>query len=133
MTFGFPTWNSYFSLLIVSIRIERWRIPLPNTLNLSSKPVSSTRSARFFSISLKSLSRKCLEVTYFPSLPKNGELLIVNNILIVGSSTFILVKGSGFSRSAMVSPISNSSRPTTAQISPLRTSSTFSRLSPLKR
>ena len=52
---------------------------------------------------------------------KKGELLIVNNILIVGSSTEILGIASGFSKSAKVSPISKSSKPIIAQRSPLRT------------
>jgi hypothetical protein len=43
---------------------------------------------------------------------------MVNNILMVGSSIAMVCKASGFSKSAMVSPISNPSIPTTAQISP---------------
>jgi hypothetical protein len=50
-------------------------------------PVSSTFIARFFSISLKRRSRKWRLVTYSPSLPKNGEVLMVKSMLIVGSST----------------------------------------------
>ena len=46
-------------------------------------------------------------------------------MLIVGSSTVMGGRASGFSKSATVSPISKSSRPTTAQISP---HSTFSAL-----
>ena len=60
----------------------------------------------------------CLEVTYFPSFPKKGELLIVNSILIVGLSMAILGSSSGDSRSARVSPISKPSIPTIEQISP---------------
>jgi hypothetical protein len=44
---------------------------------------------------------------------------------MVGSSIEIRAKASGFSASARVSPISKSSRPTTAQISPALTSATF--------
>ena len=50
---------------------------------------------------------------------------MVNNILIVGSSIEIAAIGSGFSISANVSPISNPSIPTIAQISPAGTSSTL--------
>ena len=50
---------------------------------------------------------------------------MVNSILMVGSSTLIRSKASGVSKSAIVSPISKSSIPTTAQISPLFTFSTF--------
>ena len=66
----------------------------------------------------------CREVTNFPSLPKNGESLIVNNILIVGSSIAIVGSASGSRASATVSPISKSSKPMIAQISPACTSCT---------
>ena len=49
----------------------------------------------------------------------------MNNMFMVGSSILITANASGFSKSEMVSPISNPSIPTTAQISPLCTSSTF--------
>ena len=72
----------------------------------------------------------CLLVTYFPSLPKNGELLIVNSILIVGSSIVIDGRASGLSGSEIVSPISKPSSPVTAQISPAVTLSTFTLANP---
>ena len=74
----------------------------------------------------------CLDVTNFPSLPKKGESLMVNNILIVGSSIAIVCKASGFSKSAMVSPISKPSIPMIAHISPAITSCTFLRPRPSK-
>ena len=74
----------------------------------------------------------CLEVTNFPSLPKNGESLIVNNILIVGSSIAIVGSASGSIASAIVSPILNFSSPITAQISPGCTLSTDLRPKPSK-
>ena len=46
-------------------------------------------------------------------------------MLIVGSSIAMVGKASGASTSAMVSPISKSSNPTTAHKSPAATSSTF--------
>ena len=49
-----------------------------------------------------------IKVGYLKSI-KNGELLIVNNILIVGSSIANLGSSSGFSKSERVSPISKSS------------------------
>ncbi len=61
---------------------------------------------------------------------KERESLIVNNILIVGSSIAIVFNPSGFSISATVSPISKPSKPTIAQISPASTSSTFLRPKP---
>ena len=51
-------------------------------------------------------------------LSKKGESLIVNIILMVGSSILIVGNDSGFSKSAIVSPISKLSSPTTEQISP---------------
>ena len=57
---------------------------------------------------------------------------MVNNILMVGSSIAMVCNASGFSKSAMVSPISNPSTPTMAQISPAITSRTFLRPSPSK-
>lgn len=50
---------------------------------------------------------------------------MVKRMLMVGSSMEMAAMATGFSASAMVSPISNPSRPTTAQISPAFTSSTF--------
>ena len=44
----------------------------------------------------------------------------------------MVFKPSGFSKSATVSPISNPSKPTIAQISPVCTSSTFLRPKPSK-
>ena len=58
--------------------------------------------------------------------------MIVNNILIVGSSIAIEANASGFSKSAIVSPISKPSTPTIAQISPAITSVTFLRPRPSK-
>ncbi len=46
-------------------------------------------------------------------------------MLIVGSSIAIVGKASGFSKSAIVSPISKFSRPTAAHISPALIISTF--------
>ncbi|OQA05067.1 MAG: hypothetical protein BWY67_02207 [Bacteroidetes bacterium ADurb.Bin397] len=46
-------------------------------------------------------------------------------MFMVGSSTATGCNASGFSQSATVSPISKSSRPTIAQISPEGTSLTF--------
>ena len=54
----------------------------------------------------------------FTLFAKKGELLIVNNILIVGSSILILGRALGSSKLVIVSPISKSSNPIIAQISP---------------
>ena len=63
-------------------------------------------------------------VTYLPERPANGELLTLNIICSVGSSTVKRGRATGRSLSAIVSPISIFSIPTTAQISPAVASST---------
>ncbi|CAI8166320.1 MAG: Uncharacterised protein [Bacteroidota bacterium] len=110
---------------MVSISTDKCNTPRPNTINLSAESVGSNRMAKFRSSSRSNLSLMWREVTNFPSLPKNGESLMVNNILMVGSSIVIVGKASGASKSAIVSPISKSSKPTTAHKSPACTSSTF--------
>ena len=110
---------------MVSISTLKWSTPRPNTMNESADCPGSTRKARFFSNSRSKRSLIWREVTYLPSRPKNGESLMVNNILMVGSSIAMGSSASGFSKSAIVSPISNPSIPTSAQISPHCTSSTF--------
>ncbi len=130
ITWGCPICNSYPSRRIVSMSTERCKTPRPKTMNLSALPVSSTRNAKFFSNSFAKRSLIWREVTNLPSFPKKGESLIVNNILMVGSSMAIVLSASGFSKSATVSPISKPSIPTRAQISPAFTSSTFNLPSP---
>ena len=108
------------------MRTERWSTPRPLTIHLSiESSIGRTRSARFFSSSLFKRSLMWREVQNLPSFPKKGESLMVKSILIVGSSTAIGGSGSGFSKSAIVSPISNFSRPITAQMSPESTASVF--------
>ena len=117
---------------MVSMSTERWSTPRPYTMNESALGPGFTLRARFFSSSFSRRSFKCLEVTNLPSFPKNGELLMQKSMLIVGSSTSIGGRASGFSKSAIVSPISKPSRPTTAQMSPHWTSSTLAFPSPSK-
>ncbi len=57
-------------------------------------------------------------MTNLPSWPAKGESLTLKIMLRVGSSTSMRGRASGFSMSAMVSPMSTSSMPTTAQMSP---------------
>gem|GEM_PF-5330564 len=119
---------------MVSTNMERCRMPRPKTVNLSAESVSSTRRARFFSVSLYKRSRNWRDVTYLPSRPKNGESLLANNMLIVGSSTLMVLSGSGSRLSHTVSPMSNDSSPSRAQISPAITGSlVFSFARPSKR
>ena len=125
ITLGWPICNSYPSRRMVSINTDKWSTPRPNTLKRSALSVSWTRNAKFFSNSFSKRSLMWRLVTNLPSRPKNGESLMVNNILIVGSSTLILGNASGFSKSVKVSPISKFSIPLMAQISPETTESTF--------
>ena len=117
---------------MVSISTDKWRTPRPKTLKVSAESVSSILRARFFSNSFSKRSLRCLEVTYFPSLPKKGESFIVKIMLMVGSSIFIGGNASGFSISAIVSPISNPSIPLMAHISPTFTCLTLIFPSPSK-
>ncbi len=94
-------------------------------MNWSAAPVSSTFRAKFFSVSSWRRSRIFCEVTCFPSLPKKGELLMENNMLMVGLSISIVGIASGVSGSAIVSPISKPSIPFTATISPATASFVF--------
>ena len=110
---------------MVSISTERWSTPRPNTVQVSSWSALVTRRARLRSSSLARRSAIWREVTYFPSRPKKGLSLMVKVIDIVGSSMAIRGSGSGLLASATVSPISKPSIPTSAQMSPLFTDSTF--------
>ena len=71
------------------------------------------------SSSLSSLSRRFLEVTYWPSLPAKGDVFTVKVIAIVGSSICILGSGFGSSASESVSPIVIPSSPAMAKTSPV--------------
>ena len=131
-TCGWPTCNSYPSRRIVSIRTDKCITPRPKTCHLSAVAPDSTRIAKFFSNSLFNRSWMWREVKNLPSFPKNGESLMLNNILIVGSSISIVCNGSGFSASQTTSPISKPSMPVNAQMSPACTSDTFLRSIPSK-
>ena len=118
---------------MVSISTLRCSTPRPETIHRSvASSKGSTRRARFFSSSFSRRSLMWREVTNLPSLPKKGESLMVKSIDMVGSSMAIGGRGSGFSMSQMVSPISNFSRPITAQMSPQSTLSVRTWLIPSK-
>ena len=71
--------------------------------------VSSSRSKR---------SRRLRDVTYFPSVPANGDALTQNTMLTVGSSIVTGGSGRGSSGSVTVSPMCTSEKPASATISP---------------
>ena len=62
-----------------------------------------------------------------PDLPTSGEVLMPNTIDSVGSSTVSRGSGRGSAASQIVSPISTSSMPLTAAMSPAVASSTSTR------
>ena len=104
---------------MVSMSTLKCNTPRPLTIQLSvASSNGCTRKARFFSNSFCKRSLMWRDVQYLPSFPKKGESLMVKSIDMVGSSTAIGGNGSGFSKSQIVSPISNFSSPITAQISP---------------
>jgi len=130
ITDGLETCNSNPSLLIVSIRTDKWSSPLPDT-SKQSGVISLTLKLTLVSNSFINLSLKCLDVTNSPSLPANGESFTMKFMLSVGSSISTNGKASGFEASAIVSPILASIIPLTAIISPSPASSTSSLFNPL--
>ena len=88
------------------------------TFNCSGESVSSTRSETLPSSSFSSRSRRLREVTYWPSLPANGDVLTPKIIDTVGSSMAIGGIRTWFSGSAIVSPMVMSSMPARQTMSP---------------
>ena len=129
ITFGLETCNSKPSLLIVSIRTDKWSSPLPDT-SKQSGVISLTLKLTLVSNSFINLSLKCLDVTNSP-LPANGESFTIKFMLSVGSSISTNGKASGLAASAIVSPMLASTIPLTAIISPNPASSTSSLFNPL--
>ena len=117
-TRGLPTLISNPSRRMVSIKIERWSTPRPQTANDSLPSTGRTRSATLRSSSFSKRVLSWRVVTYFPSLPAKGDVLMLKIISKVGSST--RKRGSAFTspRLQMVSPMSIFSMPTTATMSP---------------
>ena len=77
-------------------RPDKWSTR-PETIHFpSSFSVLRTRSAGVLVQLFHQTVVMWREVTYFPSLPKNGESLMVNSMLMVGSSMAIGGSGSGF-------------------------------------
>ena len=113
-----------------SMRTDRWSSPRPETLNASVVSVSSTLRLTSVFSSLKSLSRRCLDVTNLPSLPARGESFTMNVMAMVGSDIFWKGIGSGFSGEQRVSPICTSAIPDTATIEPICASLTSILLRP---
>ena len=115
---GLDTWSSKPSRRIISIRIASCSSPRPSTLNCSGVSVGSTWSETLPSSSLSSRSRRWREVTYWPSRPAIGEVLMPKIIDTVGSSTAIGGIAMRCSGSAIVSPMLMSSMPARQTMSP---------------
>ena len=114
-----------------SSKIAMCSSPRPETLKASGD-TKSTLSPTFTSSSRSRYSRSWRLVTYFPSLPANGELLTRKLTVIVGSSIEIAEKGSVEASTVMVSPIKMSGRPAIIQMSPAEASGASTRSIPLK-
>ena len=93
--------------------------PRPWTSHVSGRSVSTTRSETLPTSScVEARLRTWRAVSFEPSLPASGEVLMPIVIDSDGSSTVITGSGRGSSGSASVSPIVTSGRPATAMISP---------------
>ena len=130
ITFGRDTKSSNPSLLIVSINTDKCNSPLPDTSKESAESVSFTLKDTFLSSSLNNLSRICLDVINFPSLPANGPLFTLNVIDTVGSSISTNGIFSGLFKSQIVSPILISGSPASSMMSPAFPSSTSTLFNP---
>ena len=86
---GRDTCSSNPSRRIISIRIASCNSPRPSTLNCSGVSVGSTRSDTLPSSSFSRRSLRWRDVTYWPSLPASGEVLMPKIIDTVGSSTSV--------------------------------------------
>ncbi len=114
---------------MVSTSTASWSSPRPWTSQASGRSVGSTR---IDTLPMSSDSSRCSTwraVTFDPSLPASGEVLIPSVIDRLGSSTVIAGRATGLSTSARVSPIVTSARPAIAQISPGPTSTASTRSS----
>ena len=123
MTSGLETASSNPSRRMFSIRMAIWSSPRPMTLNESAPSVGSIFRATLVRSSLSSRSLMWREVTYLPSRPAMGEVLIENTIDRVGSSMCRGGSGWGSSTLVTVSPMLTSEKPASATMSPAWASS----------
>ncbi len=128
-TWGCPAVSSKPSRLIISSSTTSCSSPRPWTSQASGRPISLTRIETLPTSSASSRSRIWRAVSFLPSRPASGEVLIPIWIESEGSSTLITGSGVGSSGSASVSPIVTSSMPATAMISPGPASSAGTRSS----
>ena len=124
ITWGLDTCNSYPSLLIVSIKIDKCNSPRPLTIHSSLFWIRSTFKDTSLFVSLNKRSSILDAVTNLPSWPANGEVFVPKIIWIVGSSTWSNGNASSQLGSQIVSPTPMSAKPATATISPALASST---------
>ena len=115
-----------------SIKIAKCNSPRPDTIKASGESVGSTRKDTSVCNSCIRRSWRLREVTYLPSLPANGELLVKKVICKVGSSMWRIGRASGFAASATVSPTKISSIPDKAIKSPALASLISTRSKPKK-
>ena len=92
--------------------------PRPSTSHLSGRSVGPTRMATLPTNSASSRAFTSRAVSFVPSVPASGEVLMPIVMARLGSSTVMAGSGTGTSASASVSPIVTSARPATDTISP---------------
>jgi hypothetical protein len=102
---GLPTASSKPSRRIISIRMASCSSPRPITLKVSGRRFCSTRMETLVSNSLSRRSRRLREVTYWPSRPQKGEVLMVNCHGDGGLVDLDVRQRMGFSKLVMVSPM----------------------------
>ena len=123
MTRGRPTWNSKPSRRMVSMSTERCSTPRPATSMPLLSSSSAMRMEMLLSASRRRRSFSWRAPTISPSRPTSGLLDASKTTAMVGSSISMGSRRTGVSRLVTMSPMSASSTPTTATMSPACTSS----------
>ena len=126
-TWGLPTVSSKPSRRITSTSTASWSSPRPCTSQRSGRSAGRTRIETLPTTSWSSRSFTARAVTFVPSSPASGDVLMPIVIDNEGSSTRVTGSGRGSSGSTRLSPIVTSSSPETATISPGPASSTATR------
>ena len=104
-TWGLPTVSSKPSRRIISTSTASCSSPRPCTSHASGRSVSSTRIETLPTSSWSSRLLTRRAVSFVPSWPASGDVLMPMVIDRLGSSTWISGSGRGSSGSASVSPI----------------------------
>ena len=117
-TCGWPTVSSKPSRRMISTSTASCSSPRPWTSHASGRSVSFTRIDTLPTSSCSSRALTWRAVSFLPSCPASGEVLMPMITDSDGSSIAVTGSGCGSSRSASVSPIVISGMPAMAMISP---------------